>query len=207
MISLVIPSRGRPGKLGRLIRSATETAVGQLEFLIGIDEDERDLYPSFPARWFYFPPKEGSAKKVHAMQKYVSGAYLRMVGDDEVFRTPGWDEKVKAEFSDPWWAVVCKDGNGWHGHIPFISREWLDVAGYYPNHFHHFWADTWVKDIAQQIGRYKQIDVLIEHLHPKHGHPEEKDHVYALRGGNEAHIWEQTKPEREELAERLRAQL
>jgi hypothetical protein len=96
-----------------------------------------------------------------------------MVGDDFVYRTPGWDIAIRDEFqkkSDRIVFVFGEDGIQ-HGHIGthgFVHKAWTDTLGYYaPMQFAAYCHDHWLDDIAARIGRkVYRGDLLFEHVHP-----------------------------------------
>src|SRR5439155_25360991 len=45
MISLCVPSRGRPGRFATMLRSAKATAAGEFEVCVWLDDDDPSKYP------------------------------------------------------------------------------------------------------------------------------------------------------------------
>jgi hypothetical protein len=88
-----------------------------------------------------------------------------------------------------------------------VSSRWHKEIEYFPPHFWHFYADTWICEIAQSIGR--QIfanDVVIDHRHAKFK-KSEWDATYHRRGAPQKSIWDRTSEERKQKAEKLKALL
>jgi hypothetical protein len=96
-----------------------------------------------------------------------------MCADDIVFRTQGWDTKVKEQAPEDGIFVLSYDDLGRpkreDGH-PFIGRKFIEIMGYltYPR-LSHSCVDNWVVDIAKAVNRYVYSDIIIEHIHPKYG--------------------------------------
>jgi hypothetical protein len=94
---------------------------------------------------------------------------------------------------------------GTHG---FIHRRWTDILGYYaPMHFHVFFHDTWLNDIAESINRrvYRK-DLLFEHMHPdaKKAAPDQNTIRMASLSRNDAELFRHTSNIRREHAQKLK---
>jgi hypothetical protein len=150
--------------------SARETAYGDINILAYLDSDDtgRDKYqedvfigepmPLGPAYQFLYNKSKADI--------------VMMCADDIVFRTHGWDVKVK-EKSPLDGVFLCSfDDLGRprkeDGH-PFIGRKFIDLVGYftYPK-LKHSCVDNWMVDIAKGVNRYIYSDIVVEHMHPKY---------------------------------------
>jgi hypothetical protein len=190
LISILLPSRGRPDQLARLIQSAHDTA-DNFEFVIRLDEDDPTLSQ-------YRHLEDGMVRIFtgarDVLSKYWNECYdqshgdiLMHCGDDIIFRTGGWDEKVQQAFdeeADPYWFVHGDDGYWGHnfGTHGFLHREWAETVGYFvPPYFSSDYNDTWLNDVANQIHRRKYVDILTEHMHPNFGKgPLDQTHIDRL---------------------------
>ena len=212
MLSICLPTRGRPERFSEMYRSALETAHGEVEVVAVMDDDDetRFDYPSGPT---YLTLPVGTMKQSgmwsHAFA-HAKGDIAHLGADDLVYRTPGWDVRVAAAFErwrDRIGMVYCNDGYAlspkpFKGQKPsdaidgkyvfaanpFCSREWIEALdGFFTPPFYDSWeADTWIYQVADAISRAAYLgDVLIEHLHPMAGKAEMDDTYRRGAAGNE----------------------
>ena len=91
MISVLCPTRGRPGNVRRLVRSATGTAAGPLEFVFYIDDDAPGSVPRDVAAMdgvvVVCGPRLVFSDMWNACFAKASADVLMMAADDFVFRT------------------------------------------------------------------------------------------------------------------------
>lgn len=176
MISILVPTRHRLEMMKRFVKSGLETADNpyQIEFVTYIADDD-NCYDS----WIY--PKNVKFKK--GPRKMLSLCYewergqgpIYMLGaDDIIFRTGGWDTKVKQEFKKYPDGIVLVYGNDGdpdtkkvNAAIPFIHRNWIEALGrFLPPYFNGDFTDTWLTALADGVGRKVKIDIYTEHMHP-----------------------------------------
>lgn len=203
--SVLMPSYGRPELFRRAHKSVTRNAVGELEILVGLEEGD----VPYPVEGTVFKDI-GSARKCHELAKKATGDVLLMLSDDEVVLTPGWDQKLHEAFPPDGLAVLYTrdDPQKHRGSVrPVITRRWYEVAGFYPDLFYHFYADTWVTKIAEAVGRLIYVDdVLIEHMHFKFW-KSEFDATYKRRGSPDHETWVRTEKERQDIIKKVRAEI
>lgn len=180
MISILLPSRGRPDNIKRLYQSILATArfPSEIEMIIRLDEDDptKDelLDNPPPIATVFTGPRITLSKYWNECYDRAKGDILMHCGDDIIFRTEDWDTKVKETFdgySDKIVFVYGNDGSGVHdgkfGTHGFIHRRWVETVGYFvPPYFSSDYNDTWLNDVAKLIGRHRHIDILTEHMHP-----------------------------------------
>jgi hypothetical protein len=209
-ISILCPTRGRPGNVKRLIDSAIATAAVTPEFVFYVDEDDQ----TFP-QTVELPDVRvvrGERITLSAMwdkcAEAATGEILMQAGDDIVFRTNGWDEQVRrafASFPDRLVFVHGDDGIygskfGTHG---FIHRAWEDAVGYVvPPYFSSDMADVWLNEVANAINRRVFLPFVTEHMHFINGKASvDKTHQERIdRGGrdNVKEIYDKLAPKRAE---------
>lgn len=180
---LFIPTRKRPSNVHRLLKSIAETASHpeRLTTWLYIDDDDTETQEAVPSFRVECPtirlqcccgPRLTLANTYNVLYTH-SGASLMFSGaDDIVFKTPGWDEMVEAEYDatpDDILLVYgddCLQREKLCTH-PFISRRGAEVAGYfYPVTDGVSLTDIWVYYLYRNIGRLKYCpDIVIEHLH------------------------------------------
>ena len=195
LISVLAPSRGRPKALQQMVDSVYETG-SNVEVLAYVDDDDMD-YPVDNVT-VVRGPRINLSDCWNRLAEKAKGDILHMGSDDIRFRTPHWDEMVRQAFKvfpDRIVFVYGDDGihdrrMGTHG---FISREWYQTVGRFtPPQFPCDYADTWLNEVAQTIGRAMYIPgMLIEHLHPIAGKASwDQTHQERLARGREANVGE-----------------
>lgn len=190
MISLICPSRGRPALLQRMISSARSLALGNIEILVYLDEDDSADYSKVTMASIII---KGDSKDMGAAQNVLfnmsKGNIIMPANDDQIYRTEGWDVLIRdrvAKFKDEIYMAWVNDGSpkaAVRCAFPIMSRKWVETVGYFmPEGFHFLYRDTWIHDIAKQIGRELYIpEVFIEHMHFCFGKSEKDDTYTRLR--------------------------
>jgi hypothetical protein len=179
LISLLVPTRGRPQNVLRLAGSVHSTnAAYRWEIVWSVDDDDLstiEIIQGLDTRFhrLVVTPRAIPTVKWNEAWRAASGDIFGMMGDDVVFRTDGWDALVEgafAQYPDRLVIVYGPDGfrNELHASHPFLSREWADLFGRATvEHFSADWCDTWTNEVAEANGRRHYIPELwIEHLHP-----------------------------------------
>lgn len=176
MISLLCPTRNRPGNVARMMASARATASGPLEFVFYTDSDA-----PLPERITSAPDAvtiRGERIVLSAMWNECAAkasADIMMQCDDEViFRSQGWDTMVLAAFGTIPDMIAFVHGrdlyqpDGTFGTLGFLHRRWVDTVGYFtPPYFSCDYGDTWLNDVSNALGRRVYLrDVITEHCHP-----------------------------------------
>lgn len=216
MISVLVPSRGRPDRFGQMRESLYGTALGDPELVLVLDGDDpmKDHYPSDVHTVFVPPDSMKQSALWNVAWDNATGDFAMMGADDMLFKTLGWDSKVEKAFElwpDRIGMVYTAGGFEDRPEFPIVSRQWTDIVGYFtPPHFCSWFADRWLWEIAATIGRRQFVeDVQMRHLHPDHGDAE-VDETYlkakAMRLQQRPWItWARTTRERQEQAEKLAA--
>lgn len=179
-IALLLPTRNRPSNIINFTTSVYDTAADKdnvsITFYVDFDDPISSATISFlksqyPNISCHFGPRIVMSEMTNSLYPYTDADIIMFVGDDFLFRTPGWDTLVIEEFnkSDDKLILVYGDdkynytGVATHG---FISRNWIDILGYImPKDFEGDYGDTWVTDIADKLGRKILLDVTFEHMH------------------------------------------
>jgi hypothetical protein len=177
MISVLVPTRKRVPTFRRMAESIRGTASTPVEIVTYVDEDEDDesLEQILDiAEVMIEGPRLTFSNYWNVLARAAHGDILMMCGDDTIFRTPGWDKIVTEAFDacpDKILMVHGDDGSPadltHFATLPFVSRRWVEVAGRMTGEwFEGDFADTWINDIAKDLGRSQHVPILIEHMHP-----------------------------------------
>ena len=173
MISVLMPSYGRPEKCKRARQSVLDTAKGNVEVLIYVDED--DPLKSQYKNYFTGPPMQsGKAIKylVSLSNQMFPKSIMFMGADDMIWETQDWDELVEQRMASHNLSVIYPCDTilkGNKGFAPFFTQRFVEVTGLFPDSFRHFGPDTWVIDIARMAGTLVWAkDVLIRHARDKY---------------------------------------
>lgn len=216
MFSLLAPTRGRPQALREMADTAHATANGPIEVraYVDIDDPFLDQYVATRGVTVIVGPRITLSACWNVLADEASGQFLHMAADDIRFRTPGWDSIIRGTFEafpDRIACVYGRDGIhdeklATHG---FISRRWYETVGYFTwGEFPCDFADTWLHDVAEMIGRLiYQPEVLIEHLHPIAQKAEwDQTHLERKARGKDVRVdalYRRLKPRRREDARKL----
>lgn len=221
MISILLPSRGRPENIVRLHNSVSLTAVGPWEMIVRLDEDDPscgdylDYIESrlLPHVRFLVGERVVLSEMWNHCWRQAYGDIFMHAGDDIVFSTRGWDGIVRAAFPPDGIAFVHGDDLGgkgsWFGTHGFLRREWVDAVGIFaPPCFSSDFTDTWFNEVANLIGRRVFVPIVTEHHHFSLGKGT-LDLTHAERlvrhwKDNNEKIWADTAGERVEWADKLR---
>ncbi len=223
MISVLVPTRGRPHNMQRMVDSGRATCSGYVEYVFYIDDDDtasRDMAVQLHEQggdvyWTHGPRGTLNLSQLwnecYDIAKYD---VFQHSCDETVYRTEGWDHAVLVAFED--WPdriglVYGRDGIhdqnlATHG---FITRKWVNAVGYFvPPYFSSDYNDLWLHQVAQGIGRLRFLpDVFTEHMHPAVGKgPLDLTHQERLarHGQDEVDaLWNQLFPKRQEDAGKL----
>lgn len=233
-ISLLCPTRGRKDNVQQLIRTAIETASipDNIEFVFYVDEDDKHTYQELVRYPLHYNGAVGEMEEVRVKwvtgprivlsemwnecYKVADGPYYYHMGDDNIFRTHGWDMAIHVEFDkydDKILFAHGKDGSphdatgfGTHG---VLHQNWIDVVGYFvPPYFSSDYNDTWLNEVSRTIDRHACLDFMVEHMHPNFGKAEldqnHKDRLERQQADNvDATYWSKA-AEREADATKLR---
>ena len=183
LISLLVPSRGRPAGLLRMLQSAREHATHrrQIEAVVYLDEDDAHNYLPFRERWVrpVVGPRILLSETWNVCCREARGEILMHCGDDIVFRTPGWDAIVRETFALSQDKILLVHGDdvspntdalATHG---FLHRRWAETVGYFvPPLFSSDWNDVWLTEVADMLGRRVKVPIVTEHMHYSFGKAE-----------------------------------
>jgi len=227
LISILVPSRGRPEALRQMVYSAQQTATHQrrVEFVVYLDDDDPMVADYFWDVKQVAPYRDGIrllqfrrallSECWNECYRWSSGEIVMHGGDDLVFRPPGWDQQVRDAFAASDDKILLVQGDdlspnrealATHG---FVHRRWVETVGYFlPPLFSCDWNDVWLTEVADAIGRRVILDFVTEHQHYSFGKREHDttDAEREQRGADDdvVGLFNRTKPDRVRDAEKLR---
>jgi hypothetical protein len=160
VISVLVPTRGRPERFAEMLQSLRSTADGDVQVVAVFDEDDktRDQYDLTGITRIVVPHRHDMAGLWNIAWQYATGDIAMMCGDDVIFETPGWDSTVEMTFDEVPDGVLMVYGNDGSPRqaptLPFVSRTWIDATGELTDELLQGWfADEWVWSIAAELGR------------------------------------------------------
>lgn len=164
MISVLLPTTGRPDRAELCVRALRETTTGhEVEIIAAVDADEtsRDRLRPLADRLLYNDEFRGCSKAWNDCLAVSTGDPVVFAADDLIWQ-PGWlDSALEhlAEFPDGWGLVGFNDGH-WGPELSthyLMSRRFIvQVLGgvvawdFYPHSFN----DAEVCERARAAGRY-----------------------------------------------------
>lgn len=166
MISVLLPSRGRPAALAASIASLLDHAhrPGTVEILIAADPDDqatRDVDLPWQARLWVADERYGYSRLheyVNRLAARATGDWLMLWNDDARMCTEGWDAVVEQQ--EP--AVLWPQSNDIStcNTFPIWPRAWTDAMGHVSLSPH---CDSWMQHIGEALRMQPRIDVEILH--------------------------------------------
>lgn len=190
-ISLLCPTRSRPAEALRLATCILKTAriPNRVELLFYLDDNDPkkleyiQLFQGLNQELSRLKRCEliigeqiGLLKSTNELARLCQGDLLILTSDDQIYNDSGWDTCLDREvkkYPDEIFCMWFNDGH-WREKLctfPIISRRWCLTLGYcVPGFFERLFADLWIADIAQRVGRLHYIPhILTEHLHWAYG--------------------------------------
>ena len=174
-LAILVPSRGRPANVARLVEACTKTCRTDYRLTFGFDEDDPELIENIDAASGYAGHIERPRMGLAAWTNYLAASasatpYLASVGDDHLPVTDGWDEFLIA--------AVQKMGGGFaypdderRVDIPeavVVDTRIVRALGWMalPD-LRHWYVDNVWADLGRGAGRLAFCrDVIIRHLRP-----------------------------------------
>jgi hypothetical protein len=194
-LAILVPSRGRPQNVGRLIEACRKTCRASTVLHFGFDEDDPSPnVPAVPSGVIFDPvridiqPRMGlTAWTNHLASQYVqtlpehSAPYLASLGDDMVPETDGWDERLITAI-EHMGGGFAYPFDGRRSDIPeccVVSTPIVAALGWMalPTSSHWFIDTAW-----GDLGRPDRLaylpDVTVRHLHPNVAGGDPHDQTY-----------------------------
>jgi len=177
-IFTIVPSRGRPDRAALMSESYHATAtLPTTDLLFAIDpDDDVEAYRKV-VKCIVLDERLGYTGSLNRIARTVwdDRAILGAFGDDVLFRTPGWDERVEEALVSPGIAygddLVHAAG---HPTAIWMSSEIARALGWLALPYsRHLWVDDAWKVLGQLTDTLRYMpDVICEHMHPAVGKAE-----------------------------------
>jgi hypothetical protein len=185
---VMVPTRGRRANCERLIESFRETASPGTDLVFILDVDDQDTYEGVdwgPASAAVLDPRDYLVGKLNKMASAMVDLYpaLMWLGDDNVFRTSGWDRLMLD-------ALENLGGSGWvypddkrRSDVPehwLCSSDVVKALGWFANpHMGHFYIDNSIADLGNRSRLIRYCpEAIIAHLHYQVDAETERDRTY-----------------------------
>lgn len=185
--SFLIPTRGRPDQLERMLTSVRDLTdrLDDVEIVLCMDEDDDitrialeerlDVSP-YRIRQVLVPPGQTMGALNNACLAASTGRYLMAMNDDVVLRTPGWDSELRSAFDSFEDGVALLHVNDLLFQerlctFPLVSRVFCDLYGSFcPDSYRRYRIDDHIYDIFNLLALigYPRIQyfpkVVFEHF-------------------------------------------
>lgn len=176
LISVMIPERGRPEMLERLIRSLCDTAAGdtRYEILVSVDADD-EAWQGRPASWlsdypvtdlFIGPRPTTLGVKINDLAAKAKGDILWFIANDYTMETHGWPRKFRESVAklpnSIGYPFPHDDLHPDHAAFPIITRKMIGAIGFmFAPWFPYWWIDTWADQTGIMLGVRPEIEVVV----------------------------------------------
>jgi glycosyltransferase involved in cell wall biosynthesis len=181
LLSVILPTRGRPEQLRAFVDSLVQAAddASRIEVVMVVDEDDAATrafeHPAARLRKVVVPRGLSmGALNMHGCRA-AAGDWLMLGNDDVVVRTPGWDRRMAAAFAsfpDGVALVHVNDGTFKEALcvFPCVSRRFVELAGgICPEDYWRYRIDDHIYNVFNLLyllgeARIQYLpDVLFEH--------------------------------------------
>lgn len=189
-LAVIVPSRGRPGNITRLIQAwkATTTAAARLLVVTDPDDPQAPGYEALQigahgdAFAHIILDPGGKRLRLGGILNHIGYGLatetpafaVGFMGDDHLPRTQGWDEAVLDALNELRSGIAYGNDLLQGERLPtaaFITADIPRTLGWMvpPGLIHLYADDAWLA-LGQAMGRLRYLpDVVIEHLHPDAG--------------------------------------
>lgn len=182
---VIVPSRGRPHNVARLLDGWARTATPGLDaqLLVAVDDDDpakleyHEAVHEVGFAWLEAGPRQGLGPTLnrHARHYAPSYAALGFMGDDHLPETDHWDQAILGALAELGGAGLAYADDGLQGpRLPtavFMSSCLVDALGWMvPPTMRHLYLDNYWLALGRRLGRIRYLPrVVIRHHHPVAG--------------------------------------
>jgi hypothetical protein len=222
MISLLMPTRGRPALVRRFLDSVAlhTSRLDDVELVIYVDEDDvesQGIEHDRVRTTRIVGPIATMGEYNTACLSRAAGSIIVLVNDDVVIRTPHWDERIRAvdrDYSDGVYLAYPNDlfKRQRAAVFPMLSRRTCaTLVDPYPREYRGAMIDYHLLDIFKRLQkrgtdriRYMN-DVVFEHMHYRTGKAPRDDTYRRRRRWDDDRMFLALREMRQQAAERLAA--
>lgn len=199
--SFLLPTRGRPGPLRRLLESILETAQHpeEIEVVLCVDEDDPDSHnvtiDGLAVKTIIVPPGATMGMLNRTAFEASSGRFVMLINDDVVARTKNWDREIFRAYESLGDDVGLVHTNDLLFReklctFPILSRIACLETGVCPPEYQRYRIDDHISDIYTILGHvlgHRRIlylsGVVFEHLNYDNQEQGEASHVFESEDG------------------------
>lgn len=184
-LTMIVPSRGRPQNIKRLVKAMAETITINTKLLVVIDIDDPvaaeyikvlEAAQEWPWVSLYV---QSAANKLNPILNYCAKQYapftdfIGFMGDDHLPRTVGWDSRLTGVLGTQ--PGVAYGNDKFQGAaLPtavVMTSKIVDTLGYMaPPPLQHMYLDNFWKQLGTDLDCLIYLsEVVIEHMHPVAG--------------------------------------
>ena len=180
-LAVLVPSRGRPDNLARLITEVHRTARGRTHVLAGVDQDDPRLKDYIALRKTLLAPgdyihtsdlRKNLVQWTNHLAHLSKGKYryYASLGDDMVPRTPGWDIKLMGAIEEDFGGTgIAYPYDAIRDDIPeayLLSADIPAALGWVMQpSLNHWYNDNVIADLGHGAGCIRQLrGVIVDHL-------------------------------------------
>ena len=210
---VIVPSRGRPGSIARLLDAVHATARADTHVHVAVDDDDPEL-----DRYRYVMqqaaregdkltvgPRKGLCEWTNevAVQRAGEYPYLASLGDDMVPRTPGWDRALIRGIERMGGTGIVYPWDGTREDIPeapFVSSDIVAALGwFFLPEVSHWYGDNVLADLGRGAGCLRHLRaVAVDHLNAAAGQAKPdataRDNGRSLKADRDAYYaWRKTR--------------
>jgi hypothetical protein len=183
---VLVPSRGRPGNVARLIEYCAKTCRADTIVHFGFDDDDPALTGNLKAAdgcLTSVEPRMGLGGWTnHLAALHPDAAWLCSMGDDMTPLTDGWDERL-IDAQHDMGGGFCYPDDQRRADIPecvMVDSRVVAALGWLcePS-LHHWYVDNVWRDLGAAVRRLRYCpEVKIPHLHPNVPGGDRPDQTY-----------------------------
>lgn len=180
MLTVVVPSRGRPENVKRL-QGAFMGKNAIMVLAVAVTDPMRMQYEAIPTNhirwWLTHKLPDGCVAPMNdaATRSQYGHEAIGFMGDDHLPQGPDWVQRVEDELAELWKTkgagIVYGDDGLMGENLPtavFMTHNIVQTLGWMaPPVLRHLYCDNFWKDLGEHLGILKYLpDVKITHLHP-----------------------------------------
>jgi glycosyltransferase involved in cell wall biosynthesis len=180
LISVILPSRGRPDSLRAAVASLLAGEDPGIEVIVGLDEDDptrviaEGLVANIPGARVSVNPRQKSVGELfNKLYSESSGDWFIPFPDDYTMSVPDWGARLR----DAVKMMPCSLGVAYladslypgFSTFPVVSRRTIELNGFFmPDFFPFLFGDTWWNEVGNLCGVKQPIDAHVV-LNMPHG--------------------------------------